>query len=104
MAHTCNRRSFLQSVAVLSAMGMAPAGAAVSPAGGLIMGPRPKKPAIVRGAFFYPPEQVVLDGQCEDNWAKHQWFTWPGNQFKPEEQQAKFVAKLDEITSHTIWT
>lgn len=40
---------------------------------------------------------MVLDGRNEDTWAKHNWFTWPGNQFKPEEQQAKFLAKLGEL-------
>jgi len=56
--------------------------------------PRAKRPGIIRGAFFYPPAQVVLEGKCEDSWSPHQWFTWPGNQFQPEAQQARFMEKL----------
>jgi len=59
--------------------------------------PLRKKPGTVRGAFFYPPGQVVLDGKCEDGWSKEHWFTWPGNQYRPEEQQATFMAKLGEM-------
>jgi len=50
-----------------------------------------KKPAVIRGAFFYPPLEVVLKGEFEDGWRKEKWCTWPGNQFKPEEQQKKFM-------------
>jgi hypothetical protein len=60
--------------------------------------PRSKKPARVRGAFFYPPKEVVLEGKCEDSWSKHQWFTWPGNQFEPEAQQAAFEQRLSDMT------
>ena len=92
-----NRRTFLKSTAALSAItawpgfGAATLGAALTPT------PARKKPGIVRGAFFYPPAQVVLDGKCEDNWSAHNWFTWPGNQFKPEEQQQKFMAELQRM-------
>ena len=54
----------------------------------------PARPARVRGAFFYPPAQVVLDGKCEDSWAPQQWFTWPGNQFEPENEQAWFLGEV----------
>ena len=60
---------------------------------------RKKQPGLVRGAFFYPPAQVVYDGKCEDSWSKHQWFTWPGNQFAPEQQQARFAERLREISA-----
>jgi len=56
--------------------------------------PRPKRPALVRGAFFYPPLDVVLRGELEDGWAHHQWCTWPGNQYKPEEQQTRFMEHI----------
>jgi len=50
--------------------------------------------ARIRGAFFYPPAEVVLAGQCEDSWAREQWFTWPGNQFEPDQQRAKFISAM----------
>lgn len=59
---------------------------------------RKKNPGVVRGAFFYPSQELVVSGQCEDSWKVHKWSTWPGNQFKPEEQQAKFVRELGRIT------
>lgn len=51
----------------------------------------------MRGAFFYPPAEVVLAGQLEDNWRVHQWFTWPGNQFQPEQQQKRFMEQVRRI-------
>jgi hypothetical protein len=53
-----------------------------------------KKAGLVRGAFFYPSAEDVLAGKAEDGWSKHQWFTWPGNQFAPEEQQSKFAGRV----------
>jgi len=64
----------------------------------LLAAPRAKHPARVRGAFFYPPREVVLEGKCEDSWSTHQWFTWPGNQFEPEAQQATFEQRLADMT------
>ena len=92
------RRTFLKSAAALAATGAVPAFPAAAEFPGLAVAPRPKKNGVVRGAFFYPPEQVVYDGKLEDNWAKHKWFTWPGNQFQPKQQQAKFMAHLREMT------
>jgi hypothetical protein len=97
MAGELNRRAFLKTTAALTALG------AVSEAQGAENAPafapalREKRPGLVRGAFFYPPEQVVLDGQCEDTWNKERWSTWPGNQFEPELQQAKFLGKVKEM-------
>ncbi|MCX7819476.1 MAG: hypothetical protein N2652_09780 [Kiritimatiellae bacterium] len=51
----------------------------------------------VRGAFLYPPAEVVLAGRCEDSWAPQQWFTWPGNQFEPDVQRAKFERQIRTI-------
>ncbi len=94
-----SRRSFLKSTAAFSGMPLWPGFAALAADSGLFPAPRPKPPAVVRGAFFYPPAQVVLDGKCEDGWAVHQWFTWPGNQFKPEEQQARLMTEIRRITT-----
>jgi hypothetical protein len=55
-------------------------------------------PARIRGAFFYPPAEVVLDGKCEDRWAPERWFTWPGNQFEPASEQAWFVDQVHKIS------
>ncbi len=97
MAHELNRRAFMTSSAALMTAGaMTETQAAEALPLGAV--PRAKKPALVRGAFFYPPKQVVLDGKCEDSWSQHKWFTWPGNQFEPEAQQRKFEGQLANIT------
>ena len=102
--NTCcaqDRRSFLKSAAALAALAAWPIGCA-TPHAALTSAPlasRKKKPGLVRGAFFYPSGQLVLEGKCEDSWAPHQWFTWPGNQFAPEQQQAKFTERLGQMTS-----
>lgn len=62
-----------------------------------LMAPREKQPAKVAVVFLYPPAEVVLAGQNEDNWRVHQWFTWPGNQFQPEAQQKKFTGEIEKI-------
>lgn len=98
MATSWDRRTFLKAAAALAALGALPDARAGENSTNLIPSLRKKKPGLVRGAFFYPPEQVVLDGQCEDGWSKHNWFTWPGNQFKPEEQQAKFMGHLKDMS------
>lgn len=60
---------------------------------------REKQPARVLVAFLYPPADVVNEGKMEDAWRKHNWFTWPGNQFEPEQQERKFTAKINEIAT-----
>ena len=95
----CDRRTFLQIAAAASALSAMPGAHAARRFTDFTPSPRPKPPALVRGAFFYPPAQVVLDGQCEDTWGKHQWFTWPGNQFEPERQQAVFRERLRAMTA-----
>lgn len=98
MCSVIGRRSFLKSAAalpslsLLSSMGLSSVARASGPAA-----MRPKEPAVVRGAFFYPPEEVVRRGEFEDNWAKEKWFTYPGNQFRPREQQAKFTERVQGI-------
>ncbi|HQK77831.1 MAG TPA: hypothetical protein PKZ25_16670 [Candidatus Hydrogenedentes bacterium] len=97
MTHELNRRTFMISSAALMASGML-ARAHAADKSTLLAAPRAKHPARVRGAFFYPPKEVVLEGKCEDSWSKHQWFTWPGNQFEPEAQQATFEQRLADMT------
>ena len=97
MTHELNRRTFMISSAALMASGMLTRAHAADTST-LLAAPRAKHPARVRGAFFYPPREVVLEGKCEDSWSKHQWFTWPGNQFEPEAQQATFEQRLADMT------
>ncbi len=97
MTHELNRRTFMISSASLMASGMLTRAHAADTST-LLAAPRAKHPARVRGAFFYPPREVVLEGKCEDSWSKHQWFTWPGNQFEPEAQQATFEQRLADMT------
>ena len=59
--------------------------------------PRAKERARVLVAFLYPPADVVNEGQMEDSWRAHHWFTWPGNQFRPEQQEGKFTEKIREL-------
>ena len=94
-----DRRTFLKSTAALAALAVWPLGCATTAPTQFSSTPRKKKPAVIRGAFFYPSAEDVLAGKAEDGWAKHQWFTWPGNQFEPEAQQTKFLAKLRELTA-----
>ena len=94
-----DRRAFLKSTAALAALSFWPLGSFGSTTAGFNLSPRKKKPAVIRGAFFYPPADVVLAGKNEDSWSKHEWFTWPGNQFAPEQQQVKFLAQLRRLTS-----
>lgn len=93
-----NRRAFLKSSAAIAALTLWPPGGFASAPSALNLSARKKKPALIRGAFFYPPAEVVLAGKNEDSWSKHEWFTWPGNQFAPEQQQAKFLARLREMS------
>ena len=100
--HTMNiqldRRSFLKSTAALTALSVFPIGSLGAASTNLNLSPRKKQPGLIRGAFFYPPAEVVLAGKNEDGWSKHEWFTWPGNQFAPEQQRTKFLSRLREIT------
>ena len=92
-----DRRMFLKASAAFAAISLLPCGCATRmPAGPqLPLSARgSKKPGVVRGAFFFPSSQDVLDGKCEDSWSSEKWFTWPGNQFEPEQQQVKFMAHL----------
>lgn len=94
-----DRRTFLKSTAALAALAAWPVGCAIVAPARLSSAPRRMKPAVVRGAFLYPTAEDVLAGRAEDGWAKHQWFTWPGNQFDPAAQQAKFLAQARELSA-----
>ena len=62
-----------------------------------VLAPRRKQPVRISVVFLYPPEEVVYAGGNEDSWRVHKWFTWPGNQFRPKEQHARFAGKLAEM-------
>ncbi|MCS7238937.1 MAG: hypothetical protein NZ899_11820 [Thermoguttaceae bacterium] len=88
-----NRREFLGTTFALSGAASALAASTEEPK----LAPRPKDPPVVDVVFLYPPADVVNAGELEDHWRVHQWFTWPGNQFQPEEQEKKFKQKLQEM-------
>jgi hypothetical protein len=96
-----DRREFLAASSALGAAGLLssvlaqPATAAEQPA----LPRREKAPAKVLVAFLYPPADVVNEGKMEDSWQPHHWFTWPGNQFEPEQQQKKFTEKIQEMAA-----
>jgi hypothetical protein len=93
------RRGFLAGAGALGAAALVSrAMAQQTGTGSVASAPkREKKPARVMVAFLYPPADVVNDGKMEDAWKVHHWFTWPGNQFEPEQQERKFTAKIKEI-------
>ena len=93
------RRDFLKSAALIAAAPAWPTGCVTTPTGTPANAARPKRPAVVRVAFFYPSSETVLAGACEDSWSREKWFTWPGNQFQPEDQQARFSNKLRELSA-----
>lgn len=90
------RREFLAAAGAIGAIGLVSKVVAAETAASLSL-PLPKidkKPARVLAAFLYPPADVVNEGKNEDGWSKHSWFTWPGNQFEPEQQERKFTDKI----------
>lgn len=94
-----DRREFLATAGILGAAGLAARTAAAQAAEGLglPLAKRDKAPAKIMAAFLYPPADVVNEGRNEDNWAKYNWFTWPGNQFEPEQQERKFTTRIREM-------
>lgn len=91
MCESCNfsvdRRTFLGTSLAAAAFGRAAASVQEEPQ----VPPRQKEPPLVWVVFLYPPAEVVYAGEFEDLWRAHRWFTWPGNQFQPEEQERKFT-------------
>jgi len=94
-----DRRMFLKSAAALAALSVLPSGCITQMPVNLRPSAVSRKPGTIRGAFFYPSEQDVLEGKCEDHFAGQKWFTWPGNQFRPGEQQVKFMAHLHQMAA-----
>lgn len=104
MCESCSsgfdRREFLAAGGVLGMAGLLSLKAGDALASDTqLLAPRPKQPARVLVAFLYPPADVVNEGRLEDSWAKHQWFTWPGNQFQPEAQEKTFTDKIRGIAT-----
>lgn len=103
MCDSCNRgvdrRSFLISSGAIGAASLMSNGMIGQAAAESSLTPREKRPAKIAVVFLYPPSDVVYAGKNEDSWSRHQWFTWPGNQFQPQQQQAKFTEKINEIAT-----
>ncbi len=98
-SYRLNRRGFLAAAGAVGASAFA-ARTLGRPASTQPAAPSPKrkkKPARVLVAFLYPPADLVNAGKLEDSWHVHNWFTWPGNQFEPEQQERKFSLKIREI-------
>ena len=49
---------------------------------------RRKEPAVVRGAFLYPPSEKLR--------GKGGWWSWPGKDFDAEGRQQRYMARLTE--------
>jgi hypothetical protein len=97
-----DRREFLAAAGMLGAAGLVSQAIAAQAAQGVSVPVpmRDKAPAKVMVAFLYPPADVVNEGRNEDTWANRKWFTWPGNQFEPEQQERKFTAKIQEMADN----
>jgi hypothetical protein len=96
-----SRRGFIAATGAVGALSLLPPAlvAAAGTAGAGNLPARKKEPARVKVVFLYPPAKVVEAGENEDSWAKHHWFTWPGNQFRPEEQEQLFTRKIGELAA-----
>ena len=66
-------------------------------AGSVVLPPLAKAKTKITVVFMYPPADVVNEGRLEDSWARDKWFTYPGNQYEPEKNHAKFQKKIEEI-------
>ena len=93
-----NRREFLAAGGAMGAAGIL---STLCTEQTLAAAPQPastssKTPPRVVAVFLYPPADVVNAGELEDSWRGHHWFTWPGNQFEPEQQQQTFTAKIEK--------
>lgn len=96
-----DRRRFLAAGGMLGAAALLSTGLADDQTARLSLpvARREKHPARVQVVFLYPPADVVNEGRMEDSWRIHNWFTWPGNQFQPEQQEQKFTGKIREIAA-----
>ncbi|GMU22045.1 MAG: hypothetical protein AMXMBFR13_21330 [Phycisphaerae bacterium] len=96
-----DRREFLAAAGALGVLGYASGAGAAEPTAPLELplSRIDKQPARVMVAFLYPPADVVNNGQMEDSWRVHNWFTWPGNQFEPEQQEQKFAAQIKALAA-----
>ena len=85
---SCNRREFLASVGLGSAIFSGLTWSSVASAM-----PEPPKvtsgPAKVRVAFLYPPSRVFADNPDG-------WWSWPGNEFDAEGRQQEYTAELQD--------
>lgn len=92
-----NRRQFVASgTAALGAVSlagvMAPAAEEKSP-----IPSREKKPAVVKVVFLYPRPEDCDAGKAEAPWQKYNWHSYPGNQYRHDEQRAKFTKKISDL-------
>jgi len=94
-----DRREFLVAAGALGSAGLVSRALAAQAAEKLKVPllRRAKEPAKILAAFLYPPADVVNQGKMEDSWRVHNWFTWPGNQFEPEQQERTFTSRIRQI-------
>jgi hypothetical protein len=96
-----SRRRFIAASGAIGALSLLPATLLAATTGTASLPVRRKDPARVKVVFLYPPAKIVEAGENEDSWAKNHWFTWPGNQFRPEEQEQLFTRKIGELATRT---
>lgn len=94
-----SRRGFLGAAGAIGALSLLPAAMLAAAPGTANQPARKKDAARVKVVFLYPPARVVEAGENEDTWAKNHWFTWPGNQFRPEDQERLFTRKIQELAA-----
>ena len=83
-----SRRGFLQAMSVSAAGAAGIPGLIPVMAGGQTAATRVIRPAVVRGAFVYPPTKTLDEAG---------YYSWPGSSFDAEGRQREYAARIDAM-------
>ena len=83
----CCRRDFLQTAGVATGALVLLSGELAGEEGEKTAAPK-KGTATVRGAFIYPPSEVLR---------KAGYWSWPGSSFDPEGHQKQYMARINQM-------
>ena len=92
-----NRRQFMVAGSWMTAAGFMGLSFPAAAFSGPIRTRKEKRSAHVEVVFLYPPADVVHEGNMEDGWARHRWFTYPSYQFAFDEQRERFSGRIREM-------
>ena len=82
------RRDFLQTMGTAAGTAALLSSGAITLAGAGQPAPPKRQPALVRGAFLYPPSQVLREAG---------YWSWPGSSFDAEGHQKRYAAQIQAI-------